>query len=184
MCSKTVVFIVTAALGVTGCATKSYVDRNIVGLSSRLDQQGQRIDELEITSRAALVRAEEAGALARGKFLYKVILTSRDVTFETDQSALSDQARLRLSELAEKLQTDNRHVYLEIQGHTDATGTAGYNRQLGLQRAESVRRYLHTQGVSLNRMSSISYGEDTPVESNNTREGRAVNRRVEIVVME
>ena len=52
-----------------------------------------------------------------------------------------------------------------------------------MQRAESVRRHLHSQGVALGRMATISYGEDAPAEPNNTPEGRALNRRVEIVVL-
>jgi len=81
------------------------------------------------------------------------------------------------------LKADNQNVYLEIQGHTDSTGSAQYNQQLGLQRADSVRRHLHAQGVALDRMATISYGEDAPAEPNSTADGRALNRRVEIVVL-
>ena len=88
-----------------------------------------------------------------------------------------------LAVLAARLKSDNRNVYLEIQGHTDATGAEDYNQQLGLKRAEAVRRQLHSQGVALERMATISYGEDAPVVDNSTPEGRARNRRVEIVVL-
>ena len=74
-------------------------------------------------------------------------------------------------------------LYLEIQGFTDSTGSPEYNEQLGAQRAEAVRRSLSRQGIALNRMSTISYGAETPVAPNNTREGRAQNRRVAIVVL-
>jgi outer membrane protein OmpA-like peptidoglycan-associated protein len=74
-------------------------------------------------------------------------------------------------------------VYLEIQGHTDATGPEQYNQLLGLKRADAVRRHLHAQGVALGRMATISYGEDAPAETNSTSQGRALNRRVEIVVL-
>ena len=82
-----------------------------------------------------------------------------------------------------KLKSDNKNVYLEIQGHTDATGDKSFNERLGEQRAEAVRLFMNQQGVPLNRMATISYGQDAPVAPNNTREGRAQNRRVVLIVM-
>jgi len=166
-----------------GCASKRYVDENVARLEARLDQQDVRLSELTETSQQALQRATDAGVLAQGKFLYTVVLSDDGITFETDKSALSGAAQSRLRGLAGDLKADNRNVYLEIQGHTDSTGPTEYNRQLGWQRAESVRRYLHTQGVALGRVATISYGEDAPAEANDTRDGRAKNRRVEIVVL-
>ena len=69
-----------------------------------------------------------------------------------------------------------------IQGYTDSTGTPEHNDQLGEQRAEAVRRFLNRQGVALNRMATISYGQEQPVASNETPEGRSQNRRVEISI--
>jgi len=167
----------------SGCATRSYVDESVARLDARLDEQNERINELTETSRQALERATDAGVLAQGKFLYTVVFTDEDITFDSDTSTLSEAAQSRLTKLAGDLKADNRNVYLEIQGHTDATGPAQYNHQLGLQRAESVRRHLHAQGVALDRITTISYGEDAPAETNSTAEGRALNRRVEIVVL-
>ncbi|HEY5775635.1 MAG TPA: OmpA family protein [Xanthomonadales bacterium] len=167
----------------SGCATKSYVDESVARLDVRLDKQDERINQLTETSRQALERATDAGVLAQGKFLYTVVFTDSEITFDTDKSALSEGALSRLSKLAGDLKADNRNVYLEIQGHTDSTGPAQYNQQLGMQRAESVRRHLHGQGVALERMATISYGEDAPAQPNSTAEGRALNRRVEIVVL-
>ncbi len=167
----------------SGCATKSYVNESVARLDARLDEQNERINELTETSRQALERATDAGVLAQGKFLYTVVLTNDEINFDTAKSTLSDGSQSRLSKLAGDLKADNQNVYLEIQGHTDSTGSAQYNQQLGLQRAESVRRHLHAQSVALDRMATISYGEDSPAEPNDTAEGRALNRRVEIVVL-
>ena len=171
----------------SGCATQDYVDdsvaRSEARLEARLDEQNERINILTETSRQALERATDAGVLAQGKFLYTVVLTNHEIAFDSDDSTLSEGAQSRLTKLAGDLKTDNLNVYLEIQGHTDSTGPAQYNQQLGLQRAESVRRHLHTQGAALDRMATISYGEDAPAESNSTADGRALNRRVEIVVL-
>jgi len=182
-----VMLVLAVIVLASGCATRKYVDESVASLRSsletRMDAQDQRINELTDTSRQALERATDAGVLAQGKFLYTVVLTDDGVTFDTDKSALSEAAQSRLAKLAGDLKADNKNVYLEIQGHTDSTGTPEYNQRLGWQRAESVRRYLHSQGVALERMATISYGEDAPTQPNNTAEGRARNRRVEIVVL-
>ena len=178
-----VMLLVAVIVSASGCATQDYVDESVARLEARLDEQNDRINELTETSRQALERATDAGVLAQGKFLYTVVFTDDEITFDTDKSTLSDGAQSRLTKLTGGLKADNQNVYLEIQGHTDSTGPALYNQQLGLQRAESVRRYLHSRGVSLDRLATISYGEDAPAESNSTAEGRALNRRVEIVVL-
>lgn len=178
-----IMLLATAAVSVTGCATKSYVDESVARLEARLDEQNERINDLTETSRQALERATDAGVLARGKFLYTVVFTNDEIGFDTNKSTLSEEAQSRLTKLASELKASNQNVYLEIQGHTDSTGPAQYNQQLGLQRAESVRRHLRAQRVPLDRMATISYGEDSPAEPNSTAEGRALNRRVEIVVL-
>jgi outer membrane protein OmpA-like peptidoglycan-associated protein len=76
-------------------------------------------------------------------------------------------------------------VFFEIEGHTDGTGEPVYNEKLGEERAMAVRSYLHDQHkVALNRIEVISYGEDKPVADNKTKDGRAMNRRVVIKVLE
>lgn len=174
MCSVVMVVLVS------GCATRGYVDEQVAALEAR---QEVRIEEMSVTASQALDRATQAGVLAQGKFLYSVVFTEDNITFSSSNATLSDAGKVRLTELANGLMDDNQSVYLEIQGHTDATGSATFNQQLGLARAEAVRRYLHSQGVALDRMSTISYGEDAPAAANDTPEGRAMNRRVEVVVM-
>jgi outer membrane protein OmpA-like peptidoglycan-associated protein len=138
---------------------------------------------LDRTTREALERAEAAGKLAEGKFLFTVTLQDDGFKFPLNKYALSDDERAKLMDFANKLKSDNRNVFIEIQGHTDATGTADYNMTLGEQRAEAVRLFLNQQGVALNRMDTISYGKTAPIADNKTREGRAQNRRVNLVVM-
>ena len=186
-----------AAFAVTGCATHKYVDAHVAAVDTKIssaqseaDQQKSRIAEhdqmlarLDRTSREAYERAEAAGKLAEGKFLYNVTLQDDGYKFKTNKYALSDDERAKLMDLASKLKASDKNVYLEIQGHTDATGTADYNMTLGEERAEAVRLFLNEQGVALNRMNTISYGKTAPVADNKTKEGRAQNRRVNIVVM-
>lgn len=186
-----------AAFAVTGCATDKYVnthvaavDQKIDGTQAQADVERQRIADhdamlasLDKNTREALERAEAAGKLAEGKFLYNVTLQDDGYKFKTNKYALTDEERAKLMDLAGKLKADNKNVYLEIQGYTDATGTADYNMRLGEERAEAVRLFLNEQGVALNRMNTISYGKTSPVADNRTRDGRAQNRRVQIVVL-
>ncbi|MGQ2990686.1 MAG: OmpA family protein [Brevundimonas sp.] len=167
----------------TGCASHKFVRENVAVVDARVDATDQRVAQVEGTAGEALQRATDAHKLAEGKFLYQVVLSDDSVKFPTNAHELSPEAQQRLAELAQRLKAENRNVYLEIQGHTDATGAPAYNEELGEQRAEAVRRYLSRDGIALNRMSTISYGAEAPVAPNDTREGRAQNRRVAIVVL-
>jgi len=103
--------------------------------------------------------------------------------FAVDKADLSPEAQARLDAFVERLKAENKNVYVEVQGHTDATGAKDYNYRLGEERAEAVRRYLNQKGVALNRMSAISYGPDAPVAPNDNRDGRQQNRRVVLIVL-
>ena len=77
-----------------------------------------------------------------------------------------------------------KDVYIEVEGHTDNVGGKEMNYELGLERAEAVKKYLYTQHqIPLHKINVISYGEEKPVSPNNTRDGRAQNRRVVIRVL-
>jgi outer membrane protein OmpA-like peptidoglycan-associated protein len=198
---KTSAWLISAALigavSMGGCATNSYVkkkvaaeDQRVGAVDQRVNAAGQRLDQheaklgdLDRTSREALDRATAAGKLAEGKFLYSMVLSDDSVKFPIDGSQLSPEAQTRLADLVQKLKAENKNVYLEIQGHTDSSGSKEVNLRLGERRAEAVRRYMNEQGVPLNRMSTISYGQDAPVAPNKTRAGRAQNRRVVVIVM-
>lgn len=179
-----------AAASLGGCATRAYVRQQVAVTQGEVDQQQARLGaheqhlaDLDRTSREALERAEAAGKLAQGKFLYAVVFSDDSIKFPVDGSALSPEAQTRLMDFVQKLKSDNRNVYLEIQGHTDSTGPKPRNMRLGEERAEAVRLFMNRQGVALNRMATISYGDEAPVASNATREGRAQNRRVVVVVL-
>jgi len=194
-----VVSLAAALVGTTGCATKKYVKQETGAVNTRVeDVQGQvekaqtrldthekRIGEISQTSQDALRRAQEAGKLAEGKFLYETVLTDEKVKFGFDTHDLSPEAQGALDDFANKIAQDNKNVYVEIQGHTDNVGSAKYNEELGLLRAESVRRYLNQKhNFPLHRINVISYGETQPVADNKTREGRSQNRRVVLVVLQ
>ena len=175
--------VLALGLAASGCASHKFVRENLAVVDGRVDETNTHLAAVEGTAGEALQRATDAHKLAEGKFLYQVVLSDDSVKFPVDQDALSPEAEARLSELAQRLKGENRNVYLEIQGYTDASGDTRHNQQLGESRAEAVRRSLSRQGIALNRMATISYGEEQPVAPNTTREGRAQNRRVAIVVL-
>jgi outer membrane protein OmpA-like peptidoglycan-associated protein len=168
--------LIALGFAASGCASHRFV-------RDQVEVVDTRVTGVEGTAGQALQRANDAHKLAEGKFLYQVVLSDDSVKFPTDAAALSPEAEQRLAQFAQRLQSENRNVYLEIQGYTDATGTPQHNDELGEQRAEAVRRFLNRQGVALNRMATISYGQEQPVASNDTAEGRSQNRRVTIVVL-
>ena len=180
--------LAAGALSISGCATKDYVQQQVSAEDTKVqatqNSQATQLAQLDQNTRDALERAEAAGKLAEGKFLYSVVLSDDSVKFPVSHSQLSQEAESRLTDFAQKLKTDNRNVYLEIQGYTDNTGAKAANLKLGEERAEAVRRFMSAQGVALNRMSTISYGDASPVAPNKTRAGRAQNRRVTVIVLE
>lgn len=199
------VLILLLVLGMTGCASRGYVEGEVAAVQGRLDdvvtqvednqtridEQEQRIDEVTIaledasqTAREAYERAQKAGKLAEGKLLYETVLAGDDVRFAFDKSELDQGSMTALDKFAGDLVTRNESVYIEVQGHTDATGADDYNLELGYERSQAVMRYLNMRhGLPLHRMSAISYGETAPVADNKTLDGRRKNRRVVLVVL-
>ena len=183
--------VMLAGMAVSGCATEDYVNKHVdvvqgqvTDLAGHQKDQDAHIGELDQTTQEALNRADAAGKLAEGKFVYSMVMSDDSAHFPISGSTLSADETARLTDFVNRLKSDNKSVYLEIQGYTDSTGSPAGNLRLGQDRAEAVRRFLSDQGVALNRMSTISYGEDHPVAANNTRAGRAQNRRVVVVVLD
>jgi len=202
--------VLIAGLALTGCATTKYVDEQVMAAEQRsgakigevqtqvetnqaeigkLHQEDARlqgeITKLSATAQDALKRAEEAGRLAKGKFLFEVTLTDDQVKFGFNKYELSAEAKAALDAFAAKVKAENKNVYIEVQGHTDNVGSEKYNLELGYKRAEQVMRYLSMQhAFALHRMNVISYGEYKPVADNANSQGRSQNRRVSLVVLE
>jgi len=156
-------------------------DENLKALDGRLQGSEARIQALQ---QEAAARAQAANNLpAPPGLLMSTVLTDDKIKFKSGRAELTGPAGQELDQLVARLKADNQPVFIEIQGHTDATGSDTVNQQLGLNRAEAVRLYLARAGLPLARMATISYGESAPLADNNTREGRSTNRRVQLIVM-
>ncbi len=102
------------------------------------------------------------------------------INFEYKSSNLTMEAKTILDGVVATL--ENTDASFVIEGHTDSVASESYNQQLSQDRAESVRSYLISKGVSQDRMTAKGYGESNPIASNDTEDGRADNRRVEFSV--
>ncbi len=127
---------------------------------------------LESLRRVAEVREEARGL---------VITLSGSVLFATGQSMLLPIAQQRLGQVAAML-ADHRTQRVSVEGHTDSRGSVSTNEALSLARAQAVMAYLVTNGVAQDHITALGVGSNRPVADNGTSEGRANNRRVEIVV--
>ena len=121
---------------------------------------------------------------ANKRLVFEVVLSEDSGNFKFGKVDLPQEAKAKLDEMIEKLKADPKGAFFEIEGHTDNVGDAKVNERIGLERAEAVKRYLYEQHqIPLHKMNVISYGEDKPVAPNNTKDGRAQNRRVVIKVL-
>lgn len=110
------------------------------------------------------------------------VIIMRNIFFTTDSYVLRPESTVELDKLVATLQ-QNPSISIEIGGHTDNQGTADYNQKLSEQRAQSVALYITQHGINASRVSWKGYGESRPINSNNTAEGRAQNRRTEVKVL-
>jgi outer membrane protein OmpA-like peptidoglycan-associated protein len=118
------------------------------------------------------------------RLVYEVVLNEDQGNFQFGKADLPDEAKQRLDELVAELMKDAQNVFIEIEGHTDSVGPDAVNERIGLERAQAVERYLYERyQIPLHKMNVISYGETRPIAPNNTRSGRAQNRRVVIKVL-
>lgn len=144
--------------GLAGVAIGSYMDRQ----------------ERDLRARTA---GSDVQVIRNGDDL--ILRMPSGITFATDSATIDPQFRPTLDRVGEVLGQYDQ-TYVDIYGHTDSTGTDAYNQTLSERRARSVADYLSTQGVRSVRIATRGFGKTQPIASNDTEEGRAANRRVEI----
>jgi OOP family OmpA-OmpF porin len=107
------------------------------------------------------------------------VIRLRGVQFGFDRAEIADDSTVVLGVVAEQL-SQCKDVAVRIDGHTDSVGSEEYNRTLSERRADAVRRFLGDAGIDPDRLSVRGLGESGPIATNETEEGRALNRRVEL----
>jgi outer membrane protein OmpA-like peptidoglycan-associated protein len=141
--------------------------------TKREDAEKKAAQAMADLQRIAAVKQESRGM---------VITLSGEVLFASGESALLAGAMLKLNEVADALTKSNPDSKIVVEGHTDSQGKAQFNQELSLKRAQSVRDYLVSRGIASDRITAQGMGSQRPIAPNNNAEGRANNRRVEIVV--
>lgn len=139
---------------------------------------GNRLDK-QASDLQAAIGNDRVSVVNTGNTL--VVTMPQDILFAVDSTTLRPDLRADLRGLARNLQQYPNST-VQVVGHTDNTGTAAYNQNLSARRANAVAGVLINSGVSSGRISAIGRGEDQPVASNLSPEGRAQNRRVEIII--
>jgi outer membrane protein OmpA-like peptidoglycan-associated protein len=151
------------------------------------DQRAQAAGERANAAYAAADKVNErADAIEKAskRLVYEVVLSEDQAGFKFGQTKMPEEMQAKLDELVSQLKANPNGAYIEIEGHTDNVGSKDVNYRLGLERAEAVKRYLYEHHqIPLHKINVISYGEEKPVAPNNTRAGRAQNRRVVIKVL-
>ena len=166
------------------------VDQRTQAAQATASQAQQAAGKAGADATSAAGQAAAAQALAgevdtnAKRLVYTVILSNDEGNFKSGDTSLPDEAKAKIDELVTQLKADPKGAYFEIEGHTDSIGPKKLNEQIGLQRAEVVKRYLYEQHqIPLHKMNVISYGPARPAAPNTNRQGRAQNRRVVIKVL-
>jgi len=159
------------------------VDQKALAATSAATAAQQRADEARSAADAVNTRAD-AIERASKRIVYEVVLSEDKANFKFGRATMPDESKAEIDQLVQQLKAEPNGAFIEIEGHTDSAGDQNLNYRLGLDRAENVKRYIYEQHqVPLHRINVISYGEEKPVAPNNTRAGRAQNRRVVIKVL-
>jgi outer membrane protein OmpA-like peptidoglycan-associated protein len=161
-------------------------NRAQAGITSARDAASAADTKAGAANEAARTAGDRAAAVEKAsrRIVYEVVLSEEQGNFKFNDTNLPEAATSRLDQMIQQILADPKGAYFEIEGHTDNVGGKEINERIGMERAEAVKRYLYEKHqIPLHRMNVISYGEDKPMSPNNTRDGRAQNRRVVIRVL-
>jgi len=162
-------------------------DAERAAIAKRQAEQAQSAAEEE-TAKAARAKAEaeelmkELSELKAQQTERGIVLTIGDVLFATGKADLSPNANKSAEKLADFLKKHPKRDVL-IEGHTDSVGKDDYNLVLSRKRADSVKYKLMADGVEADRITTVGYGKKFPLASNDTKAGKAQNRRVEVIIL-
>ncbi len=158
-------------------------EQKIATVDQKAGAAGQSAATAQKAATAAAARAEEVDKATK-RLIYEVTLSEDQGNFKFASAELPAEAAARLDEIASQLKANPNGGFIEVEGHTDSVGAKDANYKLGLNRAESVKRFLHEKhGIPLHKINVISYGSEKPVAPNTNRDGRAKNRRVVVRVV-
>jgi peptidoglycan-associated lipoprotein len=160
----------------------------IAKLGDRVTANEGKISKVEGELVKVDAKAEQALAnFGKLKFERRLVIEMKEgANFEFNSTTLTDEAKRSIDAFIDNLKGDlagGQNAVILVAGHADNSGSEDINYELGKRRADAVSRYLLTQKkIEPLRVVTVSYGETSPIAGNDTREGRAKNRRVEIII--
>ncbi len=175
--------------------TATVMDKEVMDRDGEADIDGEnmKIDAVDVWKDVDLnapnvsipeVKIKSPDFETRGNDNYTVYSLGENVLFDSDKATLKDDAKQNLQQIANSIKQRYDSGQVRIYGHTDSKDTENHNQQLSEQRAEAVKNWLVQQGgIEESRISLNAMGEDKPIRSNQTMQGREQNRRVEIVAL-
>ncbi|MGE5362356.1 MAG: OmpA family protein [Bacteroidales bacterium] len=158
-------------------------NQRVAQVDQKADAAGKSAADARNAANSAASKADAVDKASK-RLIYEVTLSEDQGGFKFGKAALPEEAQTRLDQIVEQLKANPNGAYIEVAGYTDSRGSKDYNQRLGLERADAVRKYLYQKyQIPLHKINVISYGADDPVAPNNTRDGRAKNRRVVVRVL-
>jgi outer membrane protein OmpA-like peptidoglycan-associated protein len=175
--------IITKTKSELEAVTEQLDEKNVADAMTEHELATERQARVEAEKRAAAaITALERVASVKQDTRGTVIVLSGSILFASGQYTLLPQAKQKLDNVADALLAGEADASFVIEGHTDSQGSAEKNQLLSLNRANAVRDHLVGRGIEASRITTEGYGEDRPIADNKSPEGRANNRRVEIVI--
>lgn len=177
---KKILFLITIITVFSACrSTQSYKIKDF-GIKS---ENSYNLEELENKKKSLeeIFIFNEKGVTIRKDGNNLILSMPELILFDFNKYEIKDDIKNSLNTLARALKT-NKDIRIKIDGYTDFIGSEGYNLELSVKRAKAIKNYLISKGAIENNISIEGYGEQNPVSSNNTENGRARNRRVEFII--
>jgi len=172
MQNKTIVFLALLLPAMYSCKSKKNLVKPPVTVEAKTGD-----DELE-TIKKELPQDQVERTSSGIRFTF-----SSEILFPTNSSYLNDSSKGKIQEVAKVIQNKYPDRKILVEGHSDKTGTSKYNLWLSEKRAVSVQVYLSSLGIPAKNIKTAGQGDSRPIADNNTKEGRSINRRVEVTVL-
>ncbi|MGD8982352.1 MAG: peptidoglycan-associated lipoprotein Pal [Desulfobacterales bacterium] len=174
-------FIIPGLLFTVSCAKKAVMDDAAMAKQAEDDDAMKAKEAAEKARQEELARQRAIEEESMQKQQAREMFLNDDIHFEFDSSTLTPEAQLTLKKKAEWLQ-NNPEAMSTIEGHCDERGTSEYNLALGDRRATSAKNFLVDLGISASRLTTISYGEERPIDPGQNEEAWAKNRRCHFTI--
>ncbi|MBD1422046.1 OmpA family protein [Sphingobacterium chuzhouense] len=164
--------------GVTDTTANSTIDRSEVLAATEPDWNSVDFNTPQSTN----PDITDTDIMTRENADYTIYTIGENILFATDQKEIQGSSETKLKQIADALNERFKGAYIGVYGSADSTGTASHNKELGAERANAVKDWLiNSGGIERSKVSTHSLGEEEPVTSNATKDGRQQNRNVQIV---